>query len=106
MTLKMRSDGRGVGFFFRNVTENILFGVRGKNARTFAPGRRQLNLLATRKGRHSQKPVELYPIIEACSPDPYLELFARSTRPNWCCWGDEVDLKHKAKNMGPVQGRN
>ncbi len=33
------SDGRGVGFYFRNVTEVILFGVRGKNARTLAPGR-------------------------------------------------------------------
>jgi len=43
------SDGRGVGFYFRNVTELILFGVRGKNARTLAPGRRQVNLLATRK---------------------------------------------------------
>ena len=32
-------DGRGVGFYFRNVTELILFGVRGKNARTLAPGR-------------------------------------------------------------------
>ena len=32
------SDGRGVGFYFRNVTELILFGVRGKNARTLAPG--------------------------------------------------------------------
>ncbi len=39
-------DGRGVGFYFRNVTELILFGVRGKHARTLAPGRRQVNLLA------------------------------------------------------------
>jgi N6-adenosine-specific RNA methylase IME4 len=36
------SDGRGVGFYFRNVTELVLFGVRGKNARTLAPGRRQV----------------------------------------------------------------
>src|SRR5438270_3990105 len=43
------SDGRGVGFYFRNVTELILFGVRGKNARTLAPGRRQVNLFGTRK---------------------------------------------------------
>src|SRR5678815_5637917 len=34
------SDGRGVGFYFRNVTELLLFGIRGKGARTFAPGRR------------------------------------------------------------------
>ncbi len=40
------SDGRGVGFYFRNVTELILFGVRGKNARTLAPGRTQVNYVS------------------------------------------------------------
>jgi N6-adenosine-specific RNA methylase IME4 len=85
------SDGRGVGFYFRNVTELVLFGVRGKNARTLAPGRRQVNLLATRKREHSRKPDELYSIVEACSPGPYLELFARGApRAGWGCWGDEV----------------
>ena len=76
------SDGRGVGFYFRNVTELVLFGVRGKNARTLAPGRRQVNLLATRKREHSRKPDEQYEIIEACSPGPYLELFARAEQPS------------------------
>jgi N6-adenosine-specific RNA methylase IME4 len=84
------SDGRGVGFYFRNVTELVLFGVRGQNARTLAAGRRQVNLLATRKREHSRKPEELYAIIEACSQGPYLELFARSTRNGWCSWGDQV----------------
>jgi len=64
------SDGRGVGFYFRNVTELVLFGVRGKNARTLAPGRRQVNYLSSRKREHSRKPDELYPLIEACSPGP------------------------------------
>jgi N6-adenosine-specific RNA methylase IME4 len=73
------------------VTELVLFGVRGKNARTLAPGRRQVNYLCTRKGAHSVKQIELYRIIEACSPGPYLELFARSRRPNWTAWGDECD---------------
>jgi N6-adenosine-specific RNA methylase IME4 len=85
------SDGRGVGFYFRNVTELILFGVKGKNARTLAPGRRQVNLLATRKREHSRKPDEQYRIIEACSPGPFLELFARGTRKNWSMWGDQAD---------------
>jgi N6-adenosine-specific RNA methylase IME4 len=71
-------DGRGVGFYFRNVTELLLFGVRGKSARTLAPGRRQVNFLATRKREHSRKPDEIYPIIEACSPGPFIELFART----------------------------
>ena len=83
-------DGRGVGFYFRNVTELVLFGVRG-NLRTGPPGRRQVNLIATRKREHSRKPDELYPIIEACSPAPYLELFARHSRPGWKYWGNEVD---------------
>jgi N6-adenosine-specific RNA methylase IME4 len=85
------SDGRGVGFYFRNVTESVLFGVRGKNARTLAPGRRQTNLVATRKREHSRKPDELHPIIEACSRGPYLELFARGSRPGWASWGLEAD---------------
>jgi N6-adenosine-specific RNA methylase IME4 len=84
-------DGRGVGFYFRNVTELLLFGIRGKNARTLAPGRRQVNFLATQKREHSRKPDEMYNIIEACSPGPYLELFARGTRPKWSVWGNQAD---------------
>jgi N6-adenosine-specific RNA methylase IME4 len=84
------SDGRGVGFYFRNVTELLLFGVRGKNARTLAAGRRQVNLLATRKREHSRKPDELYEIVEACSWGPRIELFARGTRPDWFVWGNEA----------------
>jgi len=85
------SDGRGVGFYFRNVTEMILFGVRGKNIRTLAPGRRQVNLLATRKQEHSRKPDEQYAIIESCSEGPYLELFARGRRDGWTSWGAQAD---------------
>jgi N6-adenosine-specific RNA methylase IME4 len=83
-------DGRGVGFYFRNVTELLLFGVRGK-LRTLAPGRRQVNVIARRKREHSRKPDEQYALIEQCSPGPYLELFARERTPGWTCWGDEVD---------------
>lgn len=81
-------DGRGVGFYFRNVTELILFGVRG-SIRTKKPGRTQVNLFATRKREHSRKPDEIYDIIEACSPGPYLELFARFARQGWRQWGNE-----------------
>jgi N6-adenosine-specific RNA methylase IME4 len=84
-------DGRGVGFYFRNVTEPILFGVRGR-LRTAPPGRRQVNMIEARKREHSRKPDELYGIVEACSPGPYLELFARHRRPGWVAWGDEVGL--------------
>ena len=85
------SDGRGVGFYFRNVTELILFGVRGKKARTLDPGRTQVNYMSSQKREHSRKPDEQYRLIEACSPGPYLELFARGTRPNWTIWGNQAD---------------
>jgi N6-adenosine-specific RNA methylase IME4 len=83
-------DGRGVGFYFRNTTEMVLFGVKG-HLRTFTPGRRQVNIIKTRKREHSRKPDELYQLIEACSPDPYLELFARGNRRKWIQWGNEVE---------------
>ena len=81
-------DGRGVGFYFRNVTELLLFGVRG-SLRTLAPGRSQVNMIETRKREHSRKPDEQYDLIESCSPGPHLELFARHPRPGWVVWGDE-----------------
>ena len=89
------SDGRGVGFYFRNVTELLLFGVRGRNARTLAPGRRQVNLLATRKREHSRKPDEQYGVIEGCSWGPYLELFGRGVRPGWTVWGNQADEDYR-----------
>ena len=83
-------DGRGVGFYFRNTTELVLFGIRGR-LRTLAPGRRQVNIIRTRKREHSRKPDELYDIIEDCSPGPFLEMFARGTRPGWQQWGNQVE---------------
>jgi N6-adenosine-specific RNA methylase IME4 len=85
------SDGRGVGFYFRNVTEILLFGTRGKGARTLAPGRRQVNMMETRKREHSRKPDEQYELIESCSRGPFLELFARGTRPGWTYWGNQAN---------------
>lgn len=84
------SDGRGVGFYFRNVTELLLFGTRGKNARTRAAGRRQVNYLSSRKREHSRKPDEQYGLIEQCSHGPYLEMFSRGTRPGWQYWGNQA----------------
>jgi N6-adenosine-specific RNA methylase IME4 len=85
------SDGRGVGFYFRNVTEILLFGVHGKNARTQDPGRTQVNYMGTRKREHSRKPDEQYGIIERCSSGPYLELFARGVRVGWTTWGNQAE---------------
>jgi len=88
------SDGRGVGFYFRNVTELILFGVRGKNVRTLAPGRSQVNMIQTRKREHSRKPDEQYDLIEACSPGPFIELFGRGTRSGWATWGNQASADY------------
>jgi len=90
-------DGRGVGFYFRNVTELILFGVRGK-LRTLAPGRRQVNIIATNKREHSRKPDEQYKLIESCSPGPYLELFCRHPQPGWTAWGNEISEAGNERN--------
>lgn len=82
-------DGRGVGFYFRNTTEIILFGIRG-SIRTLQPGRKQVNIIRTQKQEHSRKPDELYEIIESCSPGPFLEIFARGKRKNWDVFGNQA----------------
>lgn len=99
---KVRQDGgpdrRGVGFYFRNVTELVLFGVRG-HMRTLAPARSMPNVIISRKREHSRKPDELYSIIEQCSPGPYLELFCRVPRPGWTCWGDQAESYEPRKSI-------
>ena len=99
------SDGRGVGFYFRNVTELVLFGIKG-HMRTLTPGRRIVNLFSTRKREHSRKPDELYEIIEKCSPGPYLELFARYPRKGWQVWGNEANenVKPRGKQHSKYRG--
>ena len=86
-------DGRGVGFYFRNVTEMILFGIRGKNNRTLKPGRTQTNIIVKQRREHSRKPDEQYGLIERCSGGPYLELFARNAQPGWKAWGNQIDAE-------------
>lgn len=102
-------DGRGVGFYFRNVTELLLFGVRG-SLRTLRPGRTQVNLSSSRKREHSRKPDEFYDIIERCSQGPYLELFARFARDGWDQWGNEDleqnSLRNEALRKGHVNGKS
>lgn len=93
---KIRKDGgpdrRGVGFYFRNVTEIILFGVRGKNPRTLQPGRTQPNIISSQKREHSRKPDEQYTVIEECSWGPFLELFGRGGRKGWTTWGNQAAI--------------
>jgi N6-adenosine-specific RNA methylase IME4 len=96
-------DGRGVGFYFRNVTELVLFGVRG-SMRTLQPGRTRVNFLSSRKREHSRKPDEIYNLIEKCSPGPFLELFARFPRPEWDQWGNEDVEENLFRGVARRQG--
>lgn len=98
-------DGRGVGFYFRNVTELLLFGVKG-SMRTLAPGRRQTNVIVRRKEEHSRKPGDAYDIIESCSPGPYLELFARNQREGWVSWGDQADSYEASRPLIPMYNKH
>jgi len=96
---KIRKDGgpdrRGVGFYFRNVTEMLLFGVKG-SMRTLKPGRTMPNIVSSRKREHSRKPDEFYDVIEKCSPGPRLEMFARTKKEGWDVWGNETEkYEHK-----------
>ena len=86
-------DGRGVGFYYRNVTEPCLFGTK-KNLRTKPPFN-EVNIITSRKREHSRKPDEIYDKIERKSPGPYLELFARNSRSGWCQWGNEHNQKQE-----------
>ena len=88
-------DGRGVGFYFRNVTEILLFGIKGSNNRTLAPARSQVNLIRTQKREHSRKPDEIVSIIENCSAGPYIELFARGDRDGWDMWGNQATSEYE-----------
>ena len=98
-------DGRGVGFYFRNVTELLLFGVRGKNNRTLKPGRTQTNIVVERKREHSRKPERQYDLIERCSSGPFLEMFARQSRHGWVRWGNEAPTLASSAELKLVSSR-
>ncbi len=86
------SDGRGVGFYFRNVTELLFFGVSGPECADAGSRAEPSEYMSSRKREHSRKPDEQYKLIESCSSGPYLELFARGTRPDWSAWGEDDDV--------------
>jgi len=80
----------GMGNYFRGSTEHILFGVRGSQALKRKDVGTWFQAPRGPQG-HSSKPTEIYPLIESCSPGPYLEMFARSERSGWCSWGAEAN---------------
>lgn len=92
----------GMGHYVRHATETVVFCERGKCkpnvhniVNLFEAGEVDdpedtWPLIQEPRGRHSKKPEKLQDIAEALSPGPYLEMFARRTRENWTCWGNEI----------------
>lgn len=77
----------GMGLYFRNSTEHVLFAVRGR----LKPLRRDVRTdFAAPRGRHSEKPAAFYDMVESMSPGPYLDVFARKKRFGWDVYGNEV----------------
>jgi N6-adenosine-specific RNA methylase IME4 len=83
----------GLGRYFRGQHELCLFATKGSGWKV----RTHLNNVSSLigegflpKGRHSKKPDAMYELIEDRSMGPYLEMFARNTRPGWDSWGDEI----------------
>jgi N6-adenosine-specific RNA methylase IME4 len=77
------------GYYFRGATEHVVFAVRGSLKLTSTRGVSTAFLHP--RTPHSVKPDAFYSLIEECSPGPYLELFARRTRPGWSVWGNQVE---------------
>jgi N6-adenosine-specific RNA methylase IME4 len=85
-------DRFGLGQYFRGQHEICLFGTKGKVPYKILNGKRQQHptVVIAKRRKHSQKPDEMYSIIEKVSSGPYVELFARNKRDGWKSYGDEV----------------
>ena len=85
-------ENPGLGQYFRGLDEVCLFGVKGCLPYKVKDGKRQqgTTVLIAPRGRHSEKPKEMYDIIEKVSYPDYLELFARNPREGWVSWGNEL----------------
>ena len=82
-------DRIGMGYWFRGQHELLLVATKG----TFKPpeqGTRKSSVLQSPRREHSQKPDEIYELIESYFPDgKYIELFSRNKREGWTMWGNE-----------------
>lgn len=82
-------NGIGLGGTFSLTTEFLLFGYKGKVG---ASRRHDTTWWLQKRGKHSQKPIYFYELLEETFPnDKKIELFARSARPGWDVWGNEVE---------------
>jgi N6-adenosine-specific RNA methylase IME4 len=76
-----------MGYYYRGATEHCLFCVRG-SLRLRGPAHSTAILVP--RTPHSVKPGYFYDLVEAQSPGPYLEMFARTRRLGWDAWGNEI----------------
>jgi len=84
-----KENGKGMGYWFRGVTEHCLLGVRGDVKAFRSPIK---NLIRNKVGRHSAKPEQMHEIIESVTQGmERVELFARLHRPRWTAWGNQVE---------------
>lgn len=90
-------DRDGLGQYFRGRHELLLFGVRGRGFDVRTERRDLSTVIAGEdscighpRGEHSAKPEVFHDLIEQRSQGPYLEMFARTRRVGWQCWGDEL----------------
>jgi N6-adenosine-specific RNA methylase IME4 len=79
----------GMGYWTRANAELCLLATIGRPKRTSMAVKR---LIVAPRREHSRKPDEAYGRIEQLVAGPYLELFARNSRPGWMAWGDQVGL--------------
>lgn len=96
--LVWKKTGFGLGSFPRPQHEHCLIATRGRlpwqvrnegSVQTWKVVYERRGASAGRK--HSAKPDDFFALVERASPGPYLEMFARKTRPGWSAWGDEVE---------------
>jgi N6-adenosine-specific RNA methylase IME4 len=85
----------GLGYWTRANSEVCLLATRGKPKRQNADVRQ--GIIAPRR-EHSRKPDGIHERIERLVAGPYLELFARQTRPGWTSWGDETTKFDRPKS--------
>jgi N6-adenosine-specific RNA methylase IME4 len=83
-------DKIGNGYYFRGQHELLLVGKKGAMP-VPTEETRPSSVLNAPRGEHSEKPQEVYSLIERMYPNrKYLELFARKKREGWTSWGNEV----------------
>jgi len=91
-----RPIGFGLGGAYGIATEFVLFARRGKLPAIGRVGRNWFDWKRPYdkrgKPRHSAKPPAFFDLVQTVSPGPYLEMFARDSRPGWDAWGDEAPL--------------